>query len=123
MALADISIISVPVSDSGRAKAFYCEVLGFKIVRDNPMGPDRQWVELSATGQAPTITLVTWFESMKPGSQQGLVIISDDIDADRQRLYDAGLAISEIDNQPFGRFATFKDPDGNGWVVQGPPLE
>lgn len=121
MALQDISIISVPVSDSAEAKAFYTDVLGFKIVRDNPMGPGMQWVELSATGQSPTISLVTWFEHTKPGGQKGLVLISDDLESDRQALIDKGLNVSPIDAQPYGQFAMFEDPDGNGWILQGPP--
>jgi len=121
MTLQDISIISVPVSDSAQAKAFYVDVLGFKVVRDNPMGPGMQWVELSATGGSPTISLVTWFETMPAGSQKGLVILSNDIDADREALLAKGLEVSDIQAQPYGQFAMFSDPDGNGWVMQGPP--
>lgn len=115
-----IVIVSVPVSDQAKAKAFYTEALGFSVVSDNPMGPQQRWIELAPRGGGASITLVTWFESMKPGGQQGLVLTTGDIDARRAELAARGVEISEVQSQPWGRFATFRDPDGNGWVLQAP---
>ncbi len=115
-----IRIVSIPVSDQASAKRFYEEILGFNVVRDNPMGPDQRWVELKPQGGGPSITLVTWFDSMPPGSVQGLVLDSDDIDESCAALAERGLALTDIETAPWGRFSTFKDPDGNGWVLQGP---
>lgn len=117
-----IAIVSVPVSDQAKAKAFYTDVLGFSVVSDNPMGPQQRWVQLEPSGGGASITLVTWFESMKPGGQQGLVLTTGDIDARRAELAARGVEISEVQSQPWGRFATFRDPDGNGWVLQAPPV-
>lgn len=117
-----IAIVSVPVSDQAKAKGFYTDTLGFSVVRDNPMGPQQRWVQLEPSGGGASITLVTWFESMKPGCQQGLVLTTEDIDARRAELASRGLEISEVQSQPWGRFATFRDPDGNGWVLQAPPV-
>ena len=116
-----IQIVSIPVSDQASAKQFYADVLGFDVVRDNPMGPEQRWVELQPAGGGPSITLVTWFDSMPAGSVQGLVLNTDDIDAAFAHLTSRGLALTPIDSEPWGRFSTFKDPDGNGWVLQGPP--
>ncbi len=113
-----IAIISIPVSFQGGAKNFYVQKLGFKVVRDDPMGGDRRWVELRPRGGGPSITLVTWFDKMPAGSQQGLVLTVDDIDARRAEIAAAGVAISEVQGEPPGRFATLSDPDGNGWVLQ-----
>jgi catechol 2,3-dioxygenase-like lactoylglutathione lyase family enzyme len=116
-----IAIVSVPVTDQAKAKAFYTETLGFSVVRDNPMGPEQRWVELAPSGGGVSITLVTWFDALKPGGQQGLVLTTRDIEARRAELATRGLAIGEVQTQPWGKFATFKDPDGNGWVLQQPP--
>ena len=113
-----IDIVSIPVSDQQAAKRFYVDVLGFELVRENPMGPDQTWVELAPAGAQTSITLVTWFDAMPPGSVQGLVIDTDDISAAHEALKSRGLAIGDIQSAPWGRFATFSDPDGNGIVLQ-----
>ena len=117
MSLQRIDIVSIPVSDQPRSKAFYTEKLGFEVLRDNPMGPDQQWVQLGIPGADTSITLVHWFPNMPPGCQQGLVIATDDIDVAHAELSGHGVELSPIDAQPWGRFATFSDPDGNGWVL------
>jgi uncharacterized glyoxalase superfamily protein PhnB len=66
------------------------------------------------------IVLATWFKQMAPGSQQGLVLNTQDIDKTVAELNGRGLEISPIKNQPYGREAVFNDPDGNGWVIQQP---
>ena len=78
MAIHSFEIISVPVSDQQRSKRFYLDVLGFELVRESPMGPDMSWIQLAPRGHAVTIALVTWFEQMKPGGLQGVMINTDD---------------------------------------------
>ncbi len=112
-------IVSVPVGDQDRARDFYVDVLGFDLVRDNPM-PDGRWVQVAPRGAVTTLTLVTWFDSMPAGSLRGLVLESDDLDADVARLRERGVAFAEDSVQvvPWGRYVTFADPDGNGLVLQ-----
>jgi catechol 2,3-dioxygenase-like lactoylglutathione lyase family enzyme len=117
--ISSIQLISLPVSDQNRARDFYVNVLGFGLVRDNPMGPDRRWVEVGPKGAQTTITLVTWFPTMAPGSVKGLVLETDNIDADVAELTARGVSIpGGIQEEPWGRFVTFDDPDGNGIVLQ-----
>jgi catechol 2,3-dioxygenase-like lactoylglutathione lyase family enzyme len=113
-----ISIISVPVSDQQAARRFYTEVLGFAVVRDNPFRPDARWIELSPRGGEAAITLVTWFPQMPAGCLQGMLLTTDDLAADHALLRGRGLAITDIERAPWGAYATFSDPDGNGWVLQ-----
>ena len=98
-----IDIVSIPVSDQAAAKHFYVDLLGFEVIRENPMGPDQQWVELAPQGAETSITLVTWFDSMPPGS----IILTT-----------KGVEIGSIESAPWGNFATFSDPDNNGLVLQ-----
>jgi catechol 2,3-dioxygenase-like lactoylglutathione lyase family enzyme len=119
MSLTHLQLLSVPVSDQDRARDFYCDVLGFELVSDNAMGPDQRWVQVRPPGAQTSITLVTWFETMPPGSLKGLVVESDDLDADVKALTARGLVIEGgIQDAPWGRYVTVDDPDGNGIVVQ-----
>ncbi len=118
MVIRRIDVVSVPVSDQVASRVFYSEVLGFEIIRDNPMGPDQRWVQLSPPGAGTSITLVTWFDRMPAGSLQGMVLDTLDIDATRKALAEKGLRITEVQDAPWGRYATFSDPDGNGWVLK-----
>jgi len=113
-----IDIVSIPVSDQNVAKRFYIDTLGFELKVESPMGPDKTWVQLSLPGAQTSITLVTWFDTMPPGAVQGLVLSTDNIEAEHQTLLAKGLKLSDVDATPWGKFATFKDPDNNGWVLQ-----
>jgi predicted enzyme related to lactoylglutathione lyase len=82
------------------------------------MGPAQRWVQVAPKGAATSITLVNWFESMPAGSVGGLVLESDDLDADIARLADRGVPVSDVQDEPWGRYVTLKDPDGNSLVLQ-----
>jgi len=122
MAILGFEILSVPVSDQQRAKDFYRDVLGFALIRQEPMGPGMSWIQLAPQGQSVTIALVTWFENMKPGGLQGVMVNTQDIDAEHALLQSRGLVIGEIKQEPWGRYAMFTDPDGNGWILRQPPV-
>ncbi|HEX9336510.1 MAG TPA: glyoxalase superfamily protein [Pseudonocardiaceae bacterium] len=114
-----VSVISIPVSDQDRAKKFYTEVLGFNQLSDVVMSPDMRWVHLSAPDGGATITLVTWFPSMPAGSTRGLVLEVDDVDAWHTDLTAKGYEFPDgISAQPWGRYITVEDPDGNGIILQ-----
>ncbi len=121
MPITSFEILSVPVSDPQRSKAFYRDVLGFELIREEPMGPNMSWIQLAPRGQGVTIALVTWLEQMKPGGLQGVMVNTPDIDAEHRSLSARGLQLSEIRQEPWGRYAMFSDPDGNGWILRQPP--
>jgi catechol 2,3-dioxygenase-like lactoylglutathione lyase family enzyme len=119
MTITHLQVISLPVADQDRSRDFYVDVLGFDLVRDNPMGPDQRWVQVAPKGARTSITLVTWFPTMPPGSVKGTVLETDDLDGDVAALVAGGVTIKGgIQEQPWGRFVTFDDPDGNGIVLQ-----
>jgi catechol 2,3-dioxygenase-like lactoylglutathione lyase family enzyme len=121
MSIISFEIVSVPVADQQRAKIFYRDILGFELLREEAMGPNGHWIQLAPKGSPTTIALVTWFDSMQPGGLQGVMLNVTDIDRDHKDLSARGLALTEIQQQPWGRFAMFKDPDGNGWILRQPP--
>jgi catechol 2,3-dioxygenase-like lactoylglutathione lyase family enzyme len=121
MAIKSFEIVSVPVSDQQRSKEFYRDVVGFELLREEPMGPGQSWIQLAPRGCLTTIALVTWFEAMKPGGLQGVMLNATDIERDHRELSARGLKLAEIKQEPWGRYTTFEDPDGNGWILRQPP--
>ena len=112
-----VAVVSVPVIDQDKALTFYTEVLGLKVVNDQPMGPTMRWLQLQPADGGSTLALVTWFEGMPAGALQGLMFHVQNIDAEHERMSAAGATCSPIDDQPWGRFTTMSDPDGNGLIV------
>jgi catechol 2,3-dioxygenase-like lactoylglutathione lyase family enzyme len=119
MAITNVQLFSIPVSDQDRARDFYVDILGFQLVMDTQLGPDMRWVLVKPPGAQSAVTLVTWFPSMPAGSLNGTVLETDDLDRDAERLAGLGVQIPNgIEDAPWGRFVQFDDPDGNGIVLQ-----
>jgi catechol 2,3-dioxygenase-like lactoylglutathione lyase family enzyme len=116
-----IELVAIPVTDVDRAKAFYVDQVGFHADHDHQVNESLRFVQLTPPGSACSIVLGTGITEMAPGSQKGLQIVIADADAARRQLVDNGVAASEIDDQPWGRFVYFSDPDGNTWSLQEPP--
>jgi catechol 2,3-dioxygenase-like lactoylglutathione lyase family enzyme len=112
-----IEVVSIPVSDQEASKHFYLSI-GFELIIEAPMGDGSTWVQLGLPGQTTSITLVNWFANMAPGSMQGLVVKTDDIEKEYAELKAKGVNIKDIDPTPWGKFATFYDPDGNSLVLR-----
>jgi catechol 2,3-dioxygenase-like lactoylglutathione lyase family enzyme len=118
VALKHLQVMSLPVSDQDRAKAFYVDTLGFSLVSDTEIGPLR-WVQVRPGDGQASITLVNWFASMPAGSTKGTVIESDDLDGDISALAARGVQFDcDVQQAPWGRYVTFDDPDGNGLILQ-----
>lgn len=121
MALTSIEVVSVPVTDQDRSRDFYVDTLGFTLVADTVFDPRMRWVQVAPPGGGATVTLVTWFPTLPPGSVKGLVIGCDDVEATYAELNSRGVPVGAqggIQDAPWGRWFGVDDPDGNGWVVQ-----
>lgn len=120
MAVTNLELVSVPVSDQDRAKQFYVGKLGFSELLDRQFGEGMRWVMLRPPGSQTNITLVTWFETMPPGSLKGSVLGCDDLEETLAGLEGRGVTFAEDDIQsaPWGRWKTCEDPDGNTWIIQ-----
>jgi predicted enzyme related to lactoylglutathione lyase len=115
-----IQFVSIPVADQSRAKAFYVDVLGWTCDADEESAPGRRFVDLTPSGGGAGIALVLGRDRTPPGSVQGLVLAVDDIDATYAELAARGVEFAgPVADTPYGRFAGFSDPDGNGWVLRG----
>lgn len=116
-----IELILVPVTDVDRAKAFYVDQVGFNADHDVQVNPELRFVQLTPPGSACSIAIGQGITAMPPGSSRGIQVVIPDAEAARRELVSRGVSASEVDPQPWGRFVTFDDPDGNGWILQELP--
>jgi predicted enzyme related to lactoylglutathione lyase len=113
-----LELVPVPVTDVDRAKKFYVENVGFHADVDAKVKPGLRFVQLTPPGSACSISIGEGITDMKPGSQRGLQMVVKDAQAARDQLAKNGVKVSEVDDQPWGRFVYFSDPDGNSWALQ-----
>lgn len=115
--------MSVVVSDQDRSLAFYTQKLGFELQMDAPMGQSR-WVQLAPKGAQTSLVLTKPTEDMPPeiyartkanlGGFANFIFTVDDINATYTDLSGRGVEFSEKPaQQPWGWWASIKDPDGN----------
>jgi len=139
-----LEVVVIPVSDVDRAKEFYGK-LGWRLDIDFDNGKDYRVIEFTPPGSGCSVIFGKNVTAAAPGSAQGLYLIVSDVEAARKELVDRGVEISEVfhdaagvyagQDEPylFGRvrvsgadpkrssyrsFASFSDPDGNGWLFQ-----
>src|SRR5215472_11991234 len=139
-----LEVVVIPVSDVDRAKRFY-DGLGWRLDADFAAGDDFRVTQFTPPGSGCSVIFGKNVTAAAPGSAQGLYLIVSDIKAVRDKLLGRGVGISEVfhdaggvyagTNEPylFGRlrvsgpdpehrsyrsFASFSDPDGNGWLLQ-----
>jgi catechol 2,3-dioxygenase-like lactoylglutathione lyase family enzyme len=116
-----IELVAIPVTDVDRAKAFYVEQVGFHADHDHRVNDALRFVQLTPPGSACSIVMGTGITEMPPGSQRGVQVVVEDVEAARRELIGRGVEASEVDVQPWGSFVTFSDPDGNTWALQQLP--
>lgn len=119
--------VTVYVSDQDRALDFYTKKLGFEVRQDQPMGEGMRWIAVAPPGAQTAIILARGFGDWsqdRVGTFTGVVLGSDDIQADYERLSQAGVPFSEPPTrQPWGGVqALLADQDGNGYVMVGTRL-
>src|SRR3954452_50084 len=116
-----LELVTVPVSDVDRAKAFYVDQAGFTVEQDHEVDETHRFVELLPPGSPCSIALTAGYVDSEPGSLQGVQVNVDDIDAAHTFLRDSGVEVSDIQAYAWGRFCFFSERDGNTWSVHEPP--
>jgi predicted enzyme related to lactoylglutathione lyase len=115
-----LELVSIPVTDVDRAKAFYTEKAGFVADHDHKVSDEMRFVQLTPPGSACSIALGTGITESSPGSAQVQLVVSD-VQAARAELVERGAEVSDVQEFPWGSFVFFADPDGNRWAVQQLP--
>ncbi|MBT2393186.1 VOC family protein [Streptomyces sp. ISL-1] len=117
MNITHASFVTLPVTDQDRAKAFYNGVLGFEVTADREMPPGR-WLQVAPEGAQTVFTLSgPGMGGFTPGSAQGIMLVTTDVDADCAKLAAAGVTVDGPSDLPWGRMAAFRDLDGNGLML------
>jgi len=133
-------VVVIPVVDVGRSKEFYTK-LGWRLDADFPFDNGFRVVQFTPPGSGCSVQFGTKIASAVPGSAQGFYLIVSDVEAARKDLAARGIEVSEVfhagtpgaqfqidgsgrisgpapDHATYSSFATFRDPDGNGWLLQ-----
>jgi catechol 2,3-dioxygenase-like lactoylglutathione lyase family enzyme len=140
-----LEIVVLPVSDIDRAKEFYGGKLGWRLDADYDNGPDFRVIQFTPPDSACSVIFGRNVTAQVPGSAQGLYLIVSDIATACSELLARGIQISEVfhdangkytgpdepylfgrlrvngadpDHRSYRSFASFHDPDGNGWLLQ-----
>jgi len=133
----NLEVVSIPVSDVERAMEFYRDRLGWRVDADIA-GGDFRIVQITPTGEGHTsIAFGTGIPMATPGSQRHLELVTSDIVATRAELVERGVNVTEVYHGPgspffpkaripgpdpvrasYNSYASFEDPDGNGWTLQ-----
>ena len=133
-----LEVVVLGVSDVDRAKAFY-EKLGCRVDADFAIGDDFRVVQVTPHNSDASIIFGKGITSPRPGSTNSLIFAVDDVDVARNDLIARGVNVSAVFHYPGGvfrageksrvagrdpegrsylSFASFEDPDGNGWLLQ-----
>ncbi|MBW4422308.1 MAG: VOC family protein [Myxacorys californica WJT36-NPBG1] len=134
-----LEVVVIPVTDVDRSKDFY-KTLGWRLDADFPGENGFRVVQLTPPGSEASIIFGKGVSLAEPGSVQGLYLIVYDIEAARAELVERGVEVSEIFHDiggifhhagtegrvpgpdpkrgDYASYASFSDPDGNGWVLQ-----
>jgi NAD(P)-dependent dehydrogenase (short-subunit alcohol dehydrogenase family) len=139
-----LEVLVIPVSDVDRAKEFYAN-LGWRLDADYDNGSDFRVIQFTPTGSGCSVIFGRNVTAAAPGSAQGLYLIVSDVAAAREELLGRGVKVSDVfhdaagvyagpdepylfgrlrvsgpdpDHRSYRSFASFHDPDGNGWLFQ-----
>jgi catechol 2,3-dioxygenase-like lactoylglutathione lyase family enzyme len=135
-----LEVVVIPVSDVERAKDFYTK-LGWRLDADRSAGAGFRLIQFTPHGSSTSVQFGINLTSAAPGSAQGLLLIVSDIEAAHRQLVANGIEASEVfhclngtgcrfpnvdvrvngphpDRLSYASFVSFKDPDGNGWLLQ-----
>jgi predicted enzyme related to lactoylglutathione lyase len=117
--ITQIKFVGIPTRDQSRALKFYTEQLGFEIATDQPFNDKQRWIELRVAHSPTRVVLFTpEGHENRIGTFFNGSFACDDVEATYRQLRQRGVEFTaEPQKQPWGTFATFKDPDGNQFVL------
>jgi catechol 2,3-dioxygenase-like lactoylglutathione lyase family enzyme len=116
-----LEVVFLGVTDVDRAKSFYVDQVGFHADHDQTVREGLRFVQLTPPGSACSVAFGEGLTQMEPGDQKGVMMVVADVAKARADLVANGVEASEVDEQPWGSFVSFADPDGNTWTLQQLP--
>jgi predicted enzyme related to lactoylglutathione lyase len=113
-----IELVPLSVRDVDPSVEFYGKDLGWNVDHDHTVTPELRFVQVTPPGSACSICFGTGLEMMPERSSQFIQVVVADADEVCACLRSRGVECSDVDEQPWGRFVRFADPDGNRWALQ-----
>lgn len=115
------TMLMVAVTDMPKAKEFYADKLGLKVQKDYRQSDERWWVAVELPEGGVTITLSTYHEGLKPGTNK-LYFATSDVEASHKGLEAAGVEVSRIQDDLYGpgsgvKWFSCEDPEGNSIMI------
>jgi predicted enzyme related to lactoylglutathione lyase len=118
--ITNIGTVAVYVEDQQKAKEFWTQKAGFKVVAEHQMGPNAFWLEVAP--QNASSRLVIYPKSMMQGSENmkaSIVFECDDVMATYEKMKENGIKFKEEPKEmQWGTFAQFSDEDGNEYLIK-----
>jgi predicted enzyme related to lactoylglutathione lyase len=113
-----LELVIIPVTDVDRAVQFYGTTLGWPVDHDQVVSPELRFVQVTPPGSACSIAFGLGLLPAGTAPLPRLQVVVDDAAAAYADLSARGVEVAPVDDQPWGRFVYFTDPDGNHWAVQ-----
>jgi predicted enzyme related to lactoylglutathione lyase len=113
-----IELVPLAVSDVDRSVEFYGGKVGWNVDFDHTLSPQLRFVQVTPPGSACSVCFGTGLEMMADGSTQFIQVVVEDADEALRYMKDRGVECQGVDEQAWGRFVYFQDPDGNKWALQ-----
>jgi predicted enzyme related to lactoylglutathione lyase len=117
--ISHVKFVSIPTSDQDRALKFWTDVVGFRVLTDQPFSDTQRWIELRIGSSDTRIVLFTSDDGgARPGSPFNGALACDNVEQTYKELSARGVAFVKAPaKEPWGTFAIFTDPDGNQFVL------
>jgi catechol 2,3-dioxygenase-like lactoylglutathione lyase family enzyme len=117
--ITQVKFVGIPTADQDRALQFYTEKLGFEVSTDQVFDSKQRWIELRIANSPTRVVLFTpEGHEDRIGTFFNGSFSCDDVSATYRQLKARGVTfVSEPRREPWGEYATFKDPDGNQFVL------
>jgi predicted enzyme related to lactoylglutathione lyase len=113
-----IELVPLTVTDVDRSVAFYGDQVGWNVDHDQTVHEGLRFVQVTPPGSACSICFGIGLDMLPDGQKQLIQVVVEDADQALAYLRERGVACEGVDDQPWGRFVRFEDPDGNRWALQ-----
>ena len=113
-----IELVPLTVTDVDRAVAFYGDQVGWSVDHDQTVHEGLRFVQVTPPGSACSVCFGIGLDMLPDGQQQMIQVVVEDADQALAYLRERGVACEGVDDQAWGRFVRFEDPDGNRWALQ-----
>ncbi len=113
-----IELVPLTVTDVDRAVAFYGDQVGWNVDHDQTVHEGLRFVQVTPPGSACSVCFGTGLDMLPDGHRQMVQVVVEDAEQALAYLRERGVACEGVDDQPWGRFVRFEDPDGNRWALQ-----